>query len=303
MFTRIALAAGAALALLPSGAQGQAAPGNNVDERLRQQNRVMSDREREEAILTGDTDIVLLRRTQLFSLHGSFDAAATSNAFLAPAGRVSDGYAQAQVGLGFATRIGGKVDLFADVGMLGVRYFTYRALDYNALTGLVGAQAGFGRLKVAATYQPAIVLTRDFSARQLTTHRLRLTAALPFQFGPVTVEPSVAGERVLANPSDYRAWAGSANLTVSAPLSRKLPIFAYAAGGYEHRSFDDYFSTLVGVKRIDDSVTASAGLVYRPRRWADVRLSYSFAHNRSTSDVNGYVAHSGTLGLSATLRF
>jgi len=127
-----------------------------------------------------------------------------------------------------------------------VHYFKYRQLDYNALTGLVGARTNIGRLSVTATYQPAIVLSRDFGKRLLTTHRFRLAGSLPFRVRGVTVEPMLAVERVLSNPSDYRAWSGIAGVSLVAPLSKKLPLLAYASAQYERRSFDAYFPDLVG---------------------------------------------------------
>lgn len=287
---------------LPAYAQA-VPPGNNIDDRLRQQVRVPTQSEREEAILTGDTDIVLTRRTRLFTVSGSVDLTETSNAFLAPTSRVADTYGQAQFSIGAGTRIGGKVDVFTSIGMVGIRYFNHTALNYNAFTALVGARTNLGRLAVTASYQPTIVLSGDFSTRQLTSHRLQLSASLPFRLRRVTVEPSVAVERMLASPSDYNAWSGSAGVTVSAPLSKHAPLLAYATGQYQRRSFDSYFTGLLGVNRRDNSWSAGVGVVWRPTRWGEVRASYSFQRNTSTSDVNGYVAHSGTLGLSALLRF
>lgn len=279
------------------------APANNIDDRVRQQLRPLTDREREEALLTGDTDIVLTRRTRLFSVNGSFDLSGTSNAFLSPTGRVSDVNVQTQLGFGLATRIGDKVDLFASIGVLGVRYFEFKALDYNALTGLVGARARFGRLAVTATYQPSIVLTRDFGRRQLTSHRFKFAVSLPLRINNLTVEPMIAAERTLSSPSDYRAWSGSAGVTFSTSLSKKVPLLAYVSAQYERRSFDGYFPDLVGVRRLDDGWSVGAGVVWRPRNWGEVRASYSLQRSYSTSDVNGYLAHSGTLGFSASLRF
>lgn len=301
---RLVLLFAAIVAAVPAFAQTPpTAPANNIDDRVRQQARILTEREREEAMLTGDTDIVLTRRTRLFSVNGSIDVSGTSNAFLSPTGRVSDAFGQANVSLGFGTRLGGKVDVFASVGVLGVRYFQFKALDYNALTGLVGARTNFGRLAVTATYQPSIVLTRDFGRRQLTSHRLKLSASLPFRIRNLTIEPVIAAERTLSSPSDYRAWSGTAGVTFSAPLSQTAPLLAYVSAQYERRSFDGYFPDLVGVRRLDDGWSAGAGVVWRPRQWGEVRASYSFQRVYSTSDVNGYFAHSGTLGISASLKF
>lgn len=292
----LALAAAAPVA-------AQVAPGGNIDERVRQQVQPQSERDRTDALMTGDTDLLLLQKTRLFNIHGSIDLTTTSNAFLAPNGAVSDSFAQGQFGFGAATRIAGKVDVFADAGVVAVRYFDKRTLDYNALTGVVGVSMPVGPVVVGAAYQPSIVYTRDFKDRQLTSHRLRATVAAPFRVHGVAVEPSLFGERAISHPSDYSAWSAGASLTISKPLSKKTPLLVYASGGYDYRSFDHYFPDLLGVKRRDNGVDAQFGLIWRPTRWGELRARYQFGYNHSTSDVNGYTAHSGVVGLSGTLRF
>lgn len=288
----------------PAAAGPQSAPPvGNIDERVRQQVRALNDRERADALMTGDTDIILLRRTQLFTLSGSVDTTGTSNAALSPTSVRADGFVQAQVALGIGTRLAGRVDVFANIGLQGVRYFKEKALGYNAFSGVVGAHTSVGRLGVTATYQPSIVFTRDFGARQLTSHRFRLGASLPLSVRGVSIEPEVHGERAITNPADYSAWSGGGSVTVSKPLLKNKPVFAYVQAGYDRRSFDDYFSAFVGTKRLDHNLQASAGIVWRPKTWGDVRAAYSYGRNWSTSDVNGYQAHSGAVGLTATLRF
>lgn len=300
----IKITAGLSALLLSAPALAQTAPpGGNLDDRVRQQSRPLTEAEQVEAAMTGDTDILLLRRTRLFALAGSMDLTTTSNAALGPQDEHADTFAQVQAGLGAGIRLGGRVDLFANLGITHVRYFNQTALDYSAATGIVGARAAIGGFTLAATYQPAVVFDRDFSSRQLTTHRLRLEASRPLRWRRLTIEPEVHAERAISHPGDYSAWSAGAGLTVSAAPLRNPRVLVYAQAGYDRRSFDDYFTAFVGTRRIDDTLGAGVGVVWRPRNWGEVRASYSFGRNWSTSDVNGYTAHSGTIGLSATLRF
>jgi hypothetical protein len=280
-----------------------ATPGNTIDDRVRQQIRLPSETEREEAMLTGDTDIILTRPRPLFTLSGSGSVNTTSNAYLAPDDRVADGFGQAQIDLQIGTRIAGKVDVFAGISLLGARYFDETSLGYSALSAVVGARTRFGPVDLIALYQPTLVYDLDFGDRQLTTHRFRATASLPQHFGRVTVEPGIAVERTIADPDDYSAWSGQAGLTVSAPLSPALPLIGYVSVQYERREFDSYFFDIVGVDRKDDRLGVNVGLVWRPAPWADIRASYSFQRNWSTSDVNRYRAHSGGLSMAASMRF
>lgn len=300
---RDALIAAAALVAASTASAQTAPPPGNLDDRVREQIRPLTERDRTEAMLTGDTDLVLLRQTKLFALRGGVNLSLTDNALLSPTNRSTDLTVQASAGLRVGTRIGGMVDLFADASVSGVRYVENPGLGYSALTGAVGAAARLGPVDVSATYLPSIVYSRDFGTRQITQHRFRGDASAPIAAGKFQIVPSASIERALSSPSDYRNWAYSADLTVSRALSNRVPVLAYAGVGYERREYDNYFFDFLGVDRRDDLLRAQAGIVWRPRAWADIRAGYSYARNKSTSDVNGYRAHSGTLGFSAQLRF
>lgn len=282
----------------------QAVPGNNVADRFRQQTAPASERERTEAILTGDTDLVLLRRTPLFTLSATLGAAPTSNAFLAPLDAHSDIILQGQASLRIGTRIGGRIDVFAEAGILGVRYARFEGLGYTALTGTVGAGTRLAGFDLALLYQPSLIYSRDFGSRQLTQHQVTFSVSRSFQVGSVIVTPSAAGQRVESTPCDYRNWAASADLSLQRPFRLgRLPAAVFATGGFEYRAFDSYFRDLLGVDRTDKLLRAGVGILVQPANYASLRAAYSFQHNRSTSDVNGYTVHSGMFALSAAIRF
>jgi hypothetical protein len=293
-----------ALALgLAAPAIAQELPANVLEQRARQQVRLPGEAEREEAMLTGEGDIVLTRRARLFSISGTVEASVTDNAFLSEIDAVSDLYVQAQVGIGVGTRIAGRFDVFAEVSALMVRYEEQDSLDYAALSGVVGVRAPAGPLVFTATWQPVIVFDRDFENRQLTSHRLRGSLSWPFRLGNAVLEPSISGERTIADPADYSVWSGGAGLSLTAPLPVNSPMLIYLGVDYQRRDFDAYFPGLVGLNRKDDALSVSAGLVWRPVMWGEARLGWSYQNNRSNSDVNRWEAHSGRLGLFARFRF
>lgn len=304
MSTRLHLALAALLALgLSTQAGAQAPPSGNIDERVRQQLRTPTERERADALMSGDADLILLRRTQLFNAHGSVDMNTTTNAYLAPSEGITDLFTQAQLGVGAATRIADKVDVFADVSATAVRYFNEAALDYNATSAVIGASVALDGYKVGAAYLPLMVFDREFGHKSLTSHRLRLSASRAFQWKGANIEPELHVERAITKPSDYKAWTTGASVTAAMRMSTRYALLAYVTAGYDRRMFDDYFEAFVGSKRDDDNVSAGTGMVWRPNSWSEVKASYSFGHNGSTSDVNRYTAHTGTVGLSGSLRF
>lgn len=303
--TRFMIRTALGIAMLsPAIAQAQVAPpAGNIEERSRQQIRVPEAPDGDDALVTGDSDIILLRKTRLFNLHASASINVTDNAYLSPGPRIRDGFGQIQTGVGFATKIAGRINVVADASVLTVRYFDETALDYSAVAGVVGVGTNFGKLNLSATYQPSVVFTRDFESRQVTSHRFRLSASAGFRLRGLSIEPEIHGERSISDPSEYSVWSGGGSVTLSAQPLAKVPLLLFVQAGYDRRSFDDYFEAFVGVKREDDNFGAGAGVVWRPNAWADIRASYSFGRNWSTSDVSRYRAHSGTLGINASIRF
>jgi hypothetical protein len=306
MFNKICILIIASLAALTAqSATAQTLPRqpSNIDQRFRIQAPPVTEADKQNALLTGDTDIVLMQKAKLFTMHGSFNTNYSDNAALSTTDTQSDYSGQMQVGMRVGTRIGGRVDVFADVGVLGVRYSKLARLDYSALTAAIGAQVSLKSFDLSATYQPSVIYDRKFSNRQLTQHRLSLGVSRQYMVGPVAIVPSVSAERVVADPEDYNNWAGGADLTLSVPLSKKRPISFFATAGYEKRSYDSYFPDLLGSDRRDDRMNAGIGVTYNLGQRGSFNFAYNYGKNDSTSDVNGYVAHSGTLGISGRLRF
>lgn len=298
-----AAAAGLFAALIgASPVLAQPAPGN-IDDRVRQQVHLPDEAERTAALMTGDTDIILLRHTPLFTAHATLDVTETSNAALSPDSRTADTIAQLNAGIRIGTTIAGKFDVFADLGLVGARYAKRPDLGYNALVGALGVSARLRPVTVSMTYQPSVVFDRNFADRQLTQHRFRLDAATPFSLAGLQIAPAVSLERSIADPSDYSSWAWAAEVRATRAMSRRRPLFVTASAGFERRRYDGYFTDLLGVSRRDDTVRAGIDVVWRPRPWAEVRAGYDYAWSRSTSDVNGYMSHSGSLGLGGAIRF
>jgi hypothetical protein len=81
----------------PTASPPAGAPQGNIEERARRQLSTPSERDRQDSLMTGDTDILLLRRTPLFTLTASGDVTYTSNAALSPTDVRADGIGQASL--------------------------------------------------------------------------------------------------------------------------------------------------------------------------------------------------------------
>lgn len=291
------------LALVLTASSAFAQTPSNIDDRFRTQLRNISEADRQNALLSGTNDIVLLRKSKLWTLSGGLSATQSDNAGLSQIDTESDTIGNAQINLHFGTRIAGKVNVFADLGVVGVRYRKFDGLDYSAFTGSMGAATSIRNIDLSLVYQPSIIFDREAQKRQLTQHRTTATISRPFTIKGVSFEPSISADKVISNPADFESWGYGGNLTATAQLSRRIPLTAFASFGFERREYAHYFVDFLGVDRRDRQRTFGFGLNYNFARNANVSLSYDYVRNRSTSDVNEYEAKTGGLRIEFRMRF
>ncbi len=256
-----------------------------------------------EAILTGEGDLVLLRRARRSSVHGSLDAAYTDNAFLADSATERDSYAVFDLGVSTSAALGTRALAYASLGTTLARYVDFDQLDYSAATLNLGLQALRLGLDWRLNYQFAEVYDASFGDRQLTQHRPSLQVGRAMRGKRLELGAYVNLERVSANPREYDNWAAGLQLAASGALPRPRNATAYAMVQYQRREYDGFFPGLVGTDRSDDRVGATLGVSWRSRNGLQLNAGYSWQRNHSTSDVNRYTSGSGSLGIGTRWRF
>lgn len=255
----------------------------------------------EEAILTGRDDILLMRRRRFFTLYGSAGINGTTNAGLSPTDPVDDQFANADVGIRIATRLGGAVNVYAEAGLSSTRYFEQDRLDLVAAFGAVGANVELAGFDLDAAYAPVIAWDADWDERQLTQHRFTGSIGRSARVGPVLVRAAVGGERIEADPEPFANSAAVGSLSGFWPLGTNLAVMASVRGA--RRWYDDYFEGLLGVERKDWFVEGALGLSYRPAAAITLDMRWTYARNWSTADVSRYEAATGGIAVRAAVRF
>jgi hypothetical protein len=304
MSIRVALAV-AALLLAASSAAAATDPA--LDARVRDMlDQARGGETADSALVTGRGDLILLSRRKLFVAHFTISPQRTSNAELAGEGGHADTLLTIEAGLGASTRVADRVNLHADISVLGVRYGEISALDYDAVTADIGADTDWatpvGRLSVGADYLPAVIYTRGFGDRQLTQHRLLAAAQLATPIRPrLSIISTGTVERTWADPQDYDNWGAAIDETL---VFRPAPELQVAVGGGLYaRRYPNYFPALIGVTRRDHGWRASVAVSYSTTPRLVLTASASHVENRSTSDVNPYRVDNGGLTARVALRF
>ncbi len=256
----------------------------------------------EEVILTGEEDIVLLRRAKLFTLSAEGTYRHTNNAFLSDNRKESDDIFSPFVALRAGTRIAQRYDVYAEVSAFGSRYRDNSQLDFDAFSGRIGGQMPIAGWLAAASYSATPVYERGLDNRIVTLHDISLSARRIFLLGEDTaLLPTLIGSRVFADPNDFSTTSGRARALLVHRLTEGLTVFvgpqAYV------RYYDDFFENVTGETRRDYGVTGQAFLVWAPLDWATLSGLVDVTQNWSTVDNNEYFAWTVSPSVRLTLRF
>lgn len=286
-----------------AGASAQAVPDPRIDQRVRQLTPAENEARRrdEETILTGRNDIVLMRRRRFFTLSGSAGLGITDNATLSPGQSDGDVLGTFDAAFRFGTRLGGLVDVSAEIGLSTSRYLDNSALDIVAGYAQVAAHVEVIGFDLDVAYTPNRVWDGDFERRQLTQHRFSAGVSRSIALGRVIVRASTGGERIEANPSAFVNWAANAGLSAILPLRPGASLIGSLRAN--RRWYDDYFEGLLGVARRDWQVEAAAGFSLQLGANAGIDLRVTRARNYSTADISRYRATSAGIVLKAAIRF
>lgn len=287
-----------------AGASAQAVPPDpRIDQRVRQLTPAEDEARRrdEEAILTGRNDIVLMRRRRFFTLSGSAGLGITDNATLSPGQSDGDVLASFDAAFRFGTRLGGLVDVSAEIGLSTTRYLDNKALDIVAGYAQVAAHVEIVGFDLDLAYTPNRVWDGDLEQRQLTQHRFSAGLSRSIALGRVIMRASAGGERIEANPATFRNWATNAGLSAIVPLRPGASLIGSLRAN--RRWYDNYLEGLLGVARRDWYVEAAAGLSLQIAANAGLDLRLTHARNYSTADISRYRATSAGIALRASIRF
>ncbi|MEI9905028.1 MAG: hypothetical protein WDN06_14485 [Asticcacaulis sp.] len=138
-------------------AQTTGAPGK-LDDRFRNQvYNLTPEQKLSDALMSGQGDLLLLRRTPLITVHAGYARNSTSNAPLSPDEPRKDTFGVADAGIEAATVIAGHVRVSAAASVVSTQYAQYGDLNYSAVTAAVGAQAHYAGMDLDLSWSPAAI--------------------------------------------------------------------------------------------------------------------------------------------------
>ena len=302
MFNKFKLIVFGVLAFTATAANAQNVP-NNIDNRFRAQSLFLNDADAQNALLTGNNDILLLRRTKLLTFTAQVGASETNNAALTPIDAEYDKIGNGQLGLRFATTIAKRLNVFADISAIGVRYKKRADLDYSALSGAVGVHLNHKGMDFSLSHQPSIVFDRGFDKRQLKQARTEMRVGYPIMFKGFYLNPSAHYMMAKADPSDYNHAGYGGEVGISKRLLKRHPLYASANYSFARKQYESYFADFLGTDRNDRNKSIDFGLRYDINEKMSLNLNYEKTRNYSTSDVNEYKVENKAIGLSINMRF
>ncbi len=302
MFNRLNKIVFGVLLLYATGANAQNVP-NNIDNRFNAQSLLLNEADTQNALLTGNSDVLLMRRTKLLTFFAQLGSNDTDNAALSPTDPTYDKIGNGLLGVRVSTTIANKFNVFADLSASGVRYSTNADLDYSALSGAIGVSLKHKGLDFTLSHQPSIVFDRGFDKRQLKQYRTSMTIGYPMVIKGFYIYPSAHIVRATANPSDYNHADYGGEIGIMKKISAKLPLYIGVNYALSRKSYDSYFADFLGTDRNDRNKSADISLRYDINERMSINISYEETKNYSTSDVNEFKVANQGFTLSFNTRF
>lgn len=235
----------------------------------------------EELILTGEEDLVLLRRPKLFALESNSSYQFTDNAFLSDKIKTHDHVLNQSLLVRTGTRIAQRVDVFLSGSGFLSRYQRNQGLDFNGVTGSAGANLPIGRWNFGLRYDGSAIYDRNFNRHLVTLHNLGFNISTTVGLSPSTVlYPFLSVLRVWANPDDFSYTSVAGGGTCVHAITQTLVLFFQ--GQVDYKSYDDFFESSTGEARQDYGARLLAALNWTPSDWVTVNVSATIARNEST---------------------
>ena len=241
----------------------------------------------EEFILTGEDDLVLLRRPKLFTIESNSSYQLTDNAFLSDKQKTHDYVVSQSLLVRAETRIAQRVGVFVSGSGFLSRYHRNQGLDFNGVTGSAGASWPVDQWVISLRYDGSAIFDRNFDEHFVTLHNLGFDLSTTIGLGETTaLYPFVSVVRAWANPDDFSSTALVGGGTLVHVLTQTVVVFFQ--GQVDYKSYDDFFEPSTLEARRDHGAFLLAALNWAPREWVTVNIAATIARNESTISTLRY---------------
>jgi len=196
----------------------------------------------EERILTGEDDLVLLRRRKFFTVSALYNPRYTTNAFLTDLRRDGDFIHQGSASLLANTVIAERYGVYAKATGYLARYVENSVLDYTGLTGELGGQIPIKSYRLALGYRYNHVEDRDFSRTLLNQNELFGSLWRTFGLSQTSaLTPYFTASRIWASPDAFTNTALRLGASFVQLINPKW-ILSFDAQGFG-LFYDDFFES------------------------------------------------------------
>ena len=256
----------------------------------------------EERVLTGKDDLVLLRRRKFVTLSADLSPRYSSNAFLSDSRGDGDVAVNGAVGLRAETVIDQRYAVFATAGYAVARYNRFSQLDYDSLSGGIGARMPDGPWTYSLGYGIAVTKDSGFDDHIVTQNVFNGSVSYTIEIDRDTaVFPFVSLTRVFANPGDFDNVSLVPGVSAVHRIAPDLAVSAdFQLVG---RVYDDFFEETTGRTRREVGLLSGAGWRWTPRPNIVVQGRLGVGYLASTINSVDYFEFNASPTLTARIRF
>ncbi len=241
----------------------------------------------EELILTGEDDLVLLRRRKFFTVKLDSSFGYVSNAYSSDDNKKHDEVVNENLSLRFETKIAEKYTVFADAGAFLARHVRFTDLNYDGVTGNLGARVPSGPWTFGFGYRASAIIEPGLDTRIVTQNSTSASASYGIAIDKNTsVVPSASASRVWASPDDFTNTSVRLGAAVVHRVAPDLMASLSVQG--VKRWYDNYYEETNNQTRRDVGFDASLSLRWTPSENVSMSISSAVGYIDSTLNSSDY---------------
>lgn len=298
-------------ALFAANAHAQAVPdindsiteGSQIDDIIRQQDRIGSQLGQDSNEIDGEAGIFVLRANEIFYVGGSYGIGYSENPQRTVDGDGDSFLVNLAATAGVQTRIAEAVDFGISATVGGTEYNENFAPSSRSISGAITAGTQVGQSPVYLGFTAFGGFNYDDSFNNGTGfYGGSASVSAGFALGPRTaIRPSISGTRQWSDISENDSTSVTGGVSVTHAVATNFSIGASTR--VTHTWFDNFFEDVTFVKRKDWQYGGGINATYRVNDNILLGAAAGYEKRDSTFFVSEYESFEASLTFSARLRF
>ncbi len=249
-------------------------------------------------VLTFDKNIVILKKSNLFTSYINSSITYTDNVFLNDTNKENDLVLSLSSGLNFDLKMQNGIKLFSGILASQYRYKNNSFLGYNSFQGNAGASYSKNNWLYSIRYTPTVIFDQSYKQQSISLHRFSALVSKSKTFwSKVFTSSYSSAQYARTNPDDFSFYQIDSGVQIIYPVTSKF--YMSLNPNIYQKTYINFFEKQTNIERNDIGARLSGNLVFKPSANTDLTFSINYTKNKSTLPNYDY----SVKNISPILRF